>query len=183
VELPLSMVLKGSNKTLGMWGVTARQDTFYEHFRGHNNEPQIVEYFGPYHQIQRDGNPVIKVIFLPDEVKNFYNITQPHDDPQNFGPILWGSMHQPRFTGFTDAEITRLIGIFAPDTLKLDVTKPVKYPNGRWLDDDVVDIIFSSILFDGNPIFFKPGELDGVNHNDVPFSDSFPYLAPPHQAP
>jgi len=184
VEVPFSLVSGGQTK-IGTWAVTERQDTFYNtdlsDRPGHEN--RFVEFFGPFHQVQRAGNPAIKVIFIPDELKDLYNATQPHEDPQRFAPVLRVAMHQPRFTGLTDAEIERLIGIFTPDTLKLDVTQPVKYPNGRWLADDAVDLIFSSILNVGIPVFFAPGQLDGANNNDVPFSDYFPYLAPPHQAP
>jgi len=184
VEVPLALVNDGQAK-LGLWAETDRQDTFYNtkvSERG-EHEDSFVEYFGPFHQVQRAGNPAIKVIFIPDELKDLYNATQPHEDPQRFAPVLRVAMHQPRFTGLTDAEIERLIGIFTPDTLKLDVTQPVKYPNGRWLADDAVDLIFSSILNVGIPVFFAPGQLDGASNNDVPFSDYFPYLAPPHQAP
>ena len=53
------------------------------------------------------------------------------------------------------------------------------FPNGRRLIDDVVDIslqVAAGILVDGT----GEGLGDGVDTNDVPFSDQFPYLALPH---
>ena len=64
------------------------------------------------------------------------------------------------------------------------------FPNGRRLFDDVVDIeerVVAGVLY---PAFcdpnFEPHPLasqlgDGVDQNDVPFLDDFPYLATPHQ--
>jgi Domain of unknown function (DUF4331) len=65
------------------------------------------------------------------------------------------------------------------------------YPNGRRLGDDVVDIdlrafaqgygTFLHTAF-GLPNKFPNNQLgDGVDQNDVSFSGSFPYVAPPHQ--
>lgn len=58
------------------------------------------------------------------------------------------------------------------------------FPQGRRLDDDVVDIMLrlaSGILL--GPPFNAAlnGTIgDGADQNDVPFANSFPYLAPPH---
>src|SRR2546421_60156 len=81
----------------------------------------------------------------------------------------------------------------AVDTLKINLGTPpagspnrfgvlagdnAGYPNGRRLTDDVVDIDLR--VFAG---FLKGHKVplgDGVDHNDVPFASSFPYVAPPH---
>ncbi len=58
------------------------------------------------------------------------------------------------------------------------------YPNGRRLSDDVVDIALQAVA-GGTPFtpdFSKApnNQLgDGVDQNDIPFSASFPYVAPP----
>jgi hypothetical protein len=52
------------------------------------------------------------------------------------------------------------------------------FPNGRRLADDVTDI---SLRVVGG--FLKGNKLplgDGVDVNDVPFREAFPYVAPPH---
>jgi hypothetical protein len=56
------------------------------------------------------------------------------------------------------------------------------FPNGRRLGDDVTDIELQAVAgatpftpdFAGNSIV-----TDGVDHNDLPFRSSFPYLAAP----
>jgi hypothetical protein len=67
-----------------------------------------------------------------------------------------------------------------PDTLKVNPGSPTSYPNGRGLEDDVIDILLGLItnLNGGAAI---PG-VDGVDANDVPFLPAFPYMAEPHQA-
>lgn len=57
-----------------------------------------------------------------------------------------------------------------PDVLIYNVDLPAAFPNGRELTDDVVDIVGRSL----------PGEDPENTENDLPFSDAFPYLAPPH---
>jgi hypothetical protein len=181
VELPLSMVMR-SDTTLGLWAETARRSIFYYPHRDEKGEIRLVKHFGHFQQVQRAGNPVIKVLFIPDELKDLFNATLPHEDPKQFANVILNSMRNP-FFHLEESEIQRLLPIFSPDTLKLDVTEPVKYPNGRTLDDDTPDLMFISTLYQpGNPVIFRPGELDGVNHNDVLHSLEFPYLAPPHQA-
>jgi hypothetical protein len=56
------------------------------------------------------------------------------------------------------------------------------YPNGRRLSDDVIDIslrvVIGKLLGQNQPTSDTIG--DGVDANDVPFLDSFPYVAHPH---
>ncbi len=56
------------------------------------------------------------------------------------------------------------------------------FPNGRRLADDVVDIelrLLEGAALTGTPVP-RPAAGDGVNANDVPFDNTFPYLALPH---
>lgn len=62
-----------------------------------------------------------------------------------------------------------------PDVLVLNTSLPSGFPNGRVLEDDVVDLVC-------------PGVCDNIiendepfpSENDVPFLDDFPFLAPPN---
>jgi Domain of unknown function (DUF4331)/FlgD Ig-like domain len=57
------------------------------------------------------------------------------------------------------------------------------FPNGRRLADDVVDIaerVVAGVLVPGFNIEPNNRLGDGVNVNDKPFMDCFPYVAPPH---
>ena len=58
----------------------------------------------------------------------------------------------------------------------------VTFPNGRTLTDDVVDIELSVVgLSDGTfEGLTTSGISDGVNGNDLPFQDSFPFVSVPH---
>ncbi len=58
------------------------------------------------------------------------------------------------------------------------------FPNGRRLADDVVDIelrAVAGVLVPGFNVFPNNALGDGVDVNDLPFLDVFPYLSTPHQ--
>jgi hypothetical protein len=60
----------------------------------------------------------------------------------------------------------------APDVMIYDLSRPGHFPNGRALEDDVVDMVGDPRVL-GNDAPFP-------DTNDVPFLAGFPYLAPPH---
>ena len=77
--------------------------------------------------------------------------------------------------------------IIVPDTLKLDLARPVGWPNGRDLDDPVVDILVAALFLDftvtgQSPMTFANLPLNPPG-NDRPFSATFPVLAPPQGSP
>jgi hypothetical protein len=59
------------------------------------------------------------------------------------------------------------------------------FPNGRRLADDVIDIalrVVAGVLLDTSFANGPNGQLgDGVQQNDLLFSSTFPFLAPPHE--
>lgn len=62
-----------------------------------------------------------------------------------------------------------------PDVVIFDTSRPVAYPNGRELAEDVVDIVADPrVLMNDAPF---PAT------NDLPFLAEFPYLSPPHSPP
>lgn len=74
-----------------------------------------------------------------------------------------------------------------PDTVKLDLTRPSGFPNGRDLDDPVVDILIAVLFIDfavtgQSPATFANLPLNPPG-NDRPFSQTFPFLAPPQGSP
>jgi hypothetical protein len=80
-----------------------------------------------------------------------------------------------------------LRGMIIPDTLKLDFTRPSGFPNGRDLDDPVVDILLSMLFLDfgvtgQSTLTFANLPLNPPG-NDRPFSTTFPFLAPPQGTP
>ena len=80
-----------------------------------------------------------------------------------------------------------LRSMIVPDTLKLDLSRPAAFPNGRTLTDPVIDITLAMLFVDFNvsgqsPMTFANLPLNPPA-NDKPFSDSFPFLAPPQGKP
>jgi len=102
------------------------------------------------------------------------------------------------FTGPRQADLLRLNTSIAPSAAvgagnRLGVLAGdlAGFPNGRRLEDDVVDIELRAFA-QGYGAFLhtvlglpnkSPNNLlgDGVDANDKPFLAHFPYVAPPHQ--
>jgi len=72
----------------------------------------------------------------------------------------------------------RRLGVM-PAPIIFDTSRAAAFPNGRALTDDVVDLMCSLA---GECRVFS-SENPSPTTNDVPFLDTFPYLAPPHPAP
>jgi hypothetical protein len=72
--------------------------------------------------------------------------------------------------------------VIVPDTIKYDPSMPTSYPNGRALEDQVVDITLAAVLLDLGTHGLRTFADLPLNPpaNDVPFKSSFPFLAPPH---
>lgn len=162
VEMPLDVFYKG--RPLHIWGTTETIDYA-------SGRPQ-------WKQVQRDGNPAIKAVYITPPYKDLYNASEPVDDAANFSQLIAGSAKYLFHIG--DADVARLLSIVVPDVLTLDPTQPIRLPNGRGPSDDI-DPIFWFNLY--RSIAYAPGQLDGVSANDVPNSLYFPYLAPPHTVP
>src|SRR6266404_5929218 len=106
--------------------------------------------------------------------------------------------HNLNFTGNAKADLLRLNMAIAPthpvgqgDPLGVLNGDLAGFPNGRRLEDDVTDIELRAVA-DGygtllNGLFGLPNHSpnnqigDGVNQNDVPFLEHFPYVATPNQ--
>jgi hypothetical protein len=74
-----------------------------------------------------------------------------------------------------------LATVLSPDIVTIDFSKPVAFPNGRRLTDDVVTAALGLVLNHGNVLGGGPGISDGVPANDSAFLSTFPYEAAPHQ--
>jgi len=102
------------------------------------------------------------------------------------------------FTGSRKADLLRLNTSTAPtgpvgtgNRLGVLAGDLAGFPNGRRLEDDIVDIELRAFAQGYGPVLNallglpdkKPNDLlgDGVDANDKPFLTSFPYVAAPHQ--
>lgn len=74
-----------------------------------------------------------------------------------------------------------------PDTLKLDLTRSTRFPNGRHPSDPVVDILLATLLLDMNVTGQGPNTLANVPldplGNDKFFLLTFPFLPTPNGTP
>jgi len=75
--------------------------------------------------------------------------------------------------------------VVVPDTIKVDLSRPSAFPNGRRLTDSVIDTELAWIFLDlskhgANALASRPL---GPQANDVPFRSDFPYLAAPQGNP
>ena len=86
--------------------------------------------------------------------------------------------------------VVNLSNIVLPDTVKVDFALPPGFPNGRRLQDPVIDIILAVLFIDlsKHPVTVLNALPVNPTANDLPFRPGFPYLAaaqgnPPLPAP
>jgi len=207
VELPITAVSSdgtiptsstASNAKIGAWATTQRQIVTV---RPSPSDPQN---FGEYMQVDRVGNPLTVEALIPLPMKDYWNRSQPQDDAQfsQFigAPFFVSGILQGVYN-LTVPPTPRadLLGVYVPDITRIDLTIPptplaqqsrlgplggdnAGWPfGGRRPNDDVVDIGFralAGVLVSG--FSNAPPLGDGVNENDVPTLDHFPFHAPPH---
>jgi hypothetical protein len=141
-------------------------------------------------RIDRMAIPAINTALIPTSMKDAFNAGDPQGDATAFRPAATTQINGLR------AAVDNLFGISAPqsggplgpltseqvaaalipDIVTIDFSKPVQFPNGRRLNDDVIDVALGVVLNRGG----SAGISDGVNGNDKAFSTAFPYLADPH---
>jgi hypothetical protein len=119
-------------------------------------------------KIDQMGRPAINTALIAPDRKDAFNQTSPSKQRSRFGPEVIA-----RITALSgDATYAAAIAdVLLPDVLTFTVGNPAGFLNGRKLADDVIDAELS-LLTKGALV------TDGVNANDKPFSNVFPYLAP-----
>lgn len=149
LEVPTDLL--GPGPVIGVWASISRRGD------------------GGLEQMDRGGNPTINPFINPDGEKNLYNSRQPVDDVANYLDP-WSQMLEKG--GYSPQEAKEAAMQFLPDVLRYDRTKPVSYPNGRKLIDDVFSYRFS---------WLTHGKLSPTGltpHHDLMWQ--FPYLGPPN---
>ena len=141
------------------------------------NDARTITFDGTvYEAVDRMGNPAVNTAFISPALKDGFNTALPRNDATDYGSVVVASLKK---YGTNDANTKILASVAFPDTLKLDLSKPDGFPNGRRLQDDVIDtelqLVFNQKL--------GGGFGDGVNANDRPFLTHFPFVAEPHTAP
>lgn len=143
-------------------------------------------------RIDRMAIPAINTALIPSSMKDAFNQGNPINDAANFRPAAITQINGLRAAvdalfGISNAQgggplgpltADQVGGALVPDVVTIDFSKPVQFPNGRRLQDDVIDAALGVVLNRGG----AAGISDGVNANDKAFMTSFPYLAEPHMA-
>lgn len=125
-------------------------------------------------QVDRFGLPAINTAFVAaDADKDVFNASAPANDNQ-FLPVASGVI-QARY-GLTQSQADALADFALPDVQPLGDLSG--FPNGRRLEDDVIDVELGLIFGVFGPSVPALAS-DGVDANDRSFG-AFPYLAGPN---
>lgn len=165
IELPFSMINSGSQK-IQVAALTYEQ-VFPTSVPVDGRRITIAE--RRFEQLERTGVPGVSTAFVPPPLRDEFNVTRPFQDADRFGSVIVETLKR---LGTPDANIAILASVAVPDTLKFDFSQPSGFPNGRLPEDDVINTVLSLVL--------DTAVSDGVDANDVPFRDQFPYLGEPH---
>ncbi len=150
-----------------------------------------------YTRVDRMGMPAIATAVITS--KDMYNAANPADDAAltfvgEIGVNVTGlhaaldddlAMNNPPLVPCLPNDCLDQADDFViPDTLKIDLTMPAGFPNGRGLTDQVIDVTLALVLLDltvmGQTVTTFAGLPLNPPANDVEFLAEFPYLAPPN---
>ena len=113
----------------------------------------------------RMGRPAINTVLIPGTRKSEFNRGNPRRDNMDFrGDVVTNLLA----LGNDQATADALADFLLPDVLTIDTASTDGFPNGRRLEDDVIDIELG--LLTGNAI-----TTDNVD-NDSTFLNTFPYI-------
>ena len=129
-----------------------------------------------YESVDRMGNPAVNTAFITPALKDTYNTSLPKNDAADYASTVLASL---KLFGTNKANTAILASVVFPDTLKMDLSKADGFPNGRRLQDFVIDTELQ--LAFNQPLGGSFG--DGVKGNDVPYLTHFPFVGEPHTAP
>lgn len=153
INVPSARLTKGSNPNIGVWCRTLSTDLLG---------------VGAGVQFDRNGRPAINTALIPRTQKNKFNTTQPVNDQRNFRANV---VERLKSLGRTAEDARGLADVLLPDIMTFDTSSTSGFLNGRRLEDDVIDIELN-LLTNGAVTG------DGVDGNDLPFRNTFPFLAP-----
>ena len=141
-------------------------------------------------QIDRMGVPLINFALVPFARKDEYNsATTEGDAAGSFASDITATL-TALGTDNLSIEILKSIAVNRGDILRLNLNlantgvsggsnPEAGFPNGRRPADDVIDTIVT--LINSRQPVTPGGKVDGVDTNDVPFQNSFPFFALPQQ--
>lgn len=121
-------------------------------------------------QVDRAGAPATNLAFNEGEDLTAFNLLEPAEDRSHFLDKFVAALIQR--SGYSEAEATGIAEQLLPDLLRYDHSQPPGFPNGRKLEDDVVD---------GGIALLTHGQVtsDLVGPHDDYLAD-FPHLGRPN---
>jgi hypothetical protein len=154
-----------------------------------------------YARVDRMGAPVVATVLLPTSQKDRFNGDDPINDG-DYSEFVVPTLERLHFeldddlaalnlaTCAVDGCVRQAVPMVVPDVLRLRLAQADGFPNGRRLEDSVVDRIIAVALLDID----TPGDCMGTSctvdsfvaipvnptANELTFLPDFPYLAPPH---
>ncbi len=149
-----------------------------------------------YTRVDRMGMPAVATALITS--KDAYNAANPTDDTDaDFLTEITASMMGLHAAldddlmglgvvpcSVADCLFGQVLTTMVPDTLQIDLSATTGFPNGRRLDDPVIDMTLALILLDlsvmGQDVMLFANLPLNPPANDVPFSPNFPYLAEPN---
>ena len=150
--------------------------------------------FGDYNRVDRAGMPAVNTALITS--KDEYNAANPTDDADamfvdeivaNIDGLHLALDADLIANNLVPCPLMECVEVGAPLILpdhaedRHGIRTP-RSPNGRALEDPVMDITLAVLLLDLLGGSHGVGDLIGLNPtaNDVPFQADFPYLAPPN---
>ena len=120
-------------------------------------------------QVDRMGRPAINTVFIPSAMKDAFNFANPINDQALFRDAFTATA---RALGNSEARANFLADFLLPDIMSINTASTDGFPNGRRLQDDVIDIELNLI---------SNGALTSdCVANDSTFRTTFPYWAGPN---
>jgi hypothetical protein len=121
-------------------------------------------------QVDRSGGPGINIGFNQGEDMQSYNLLEPAQDRGHFFDRFVAVLVER--SGYSEGEAKGIVEQILPDLLHYDHSQPAGFPNGRKLEDDVID---------GAVALFSRGQITSDKtgpHTD--YLTDLPYLGPPN---
>ena len=120
-------------------------------------------------QVDRMGRPAINTVFIPSAMKDAFNVANPINDQSLFRDAFTATA---RALGNSADRANFLADFLLPDIMSIDTSKSDGFPNGRRLQDDVIDIELNLIS--------NGAITSDCVANDSTFRTTFPYWAGPN---
>ena len=168
VEVPPALLKSPESNNINVWATSSRPTSTKRSSRADDRGSRS------FVQVERDGLPVINTALIRANNgarKDEFNRLGPATDIEQFradavAELVKINSDQAYSENLVDT-------LLLPDVLRLDVTSPAGFPNGRRPEDDIIDAVLNAA---------SKGAVtsDGINANDKPFRADFPFFAEPH---